>query len=79
MATDDWRKTILEEVKTISVLGRPGTLVVEGDKAEAILTASSSTDVFLAAATIGNGKILVFSHTGYADCEYNKNDIPYAS
>ena len=74
MATESdptsWRKAILDRVKTMTVLGRPGTLAVEGIEAEPILTGSSSADVLLAAATLGKGKMVVFSHTSYADCEY---------
>ena len=65
---------ILNGLTHIPVYGQPGVIVIPNDKSQAVFTANSAGEVFIAAAKYGNGKIFVCAHDKYYDWLDDTND-----
>lgn len=66
----EWRDAILDGVEQVVKIGCPGTMVVYGRQAEPIFTATTARDLLIAAAEFGSGRVVVFTHDGYTNCEW---------
>ncbi|ESO88465.1 hypothetical protein LOTGIDRAFT_165593 [Lottia gigantea] len=65
-SADQWRQEILRGVSKIPHTGAvPGSLVVFGDSCRAILSGTNPIDVWIAAAELGEGRVMVVAHEGY--------------
>ncbi|XP_078616171.1 TRPM8 channel-associated factor 1-like [Branchiostoma floridae x Branchiostoma japonicum] len=69
---DGWRAEILRGISSVPTIGVPGRLACFEDCAEPILPDDSGQPV-IAAAQIGKGAIIVFSHDGYME-KFKQND-----
>lgn len=58
-------KEILSEIDFVQKIGAPGRIIVFGKNSEAVLTGRQEEDTVIAAAELGKGRIVVFSHTGF--------------
>lgn len=56
---------ILDGLTKVPTYGNPGTMIISNDKAQAVFTADTSGEVFLAAAQYGNGRLFVATHDCY--------------
>ena len=56
---------ILDDVKRVPILGRPGTLTVFDPNAYPILTGNDKSSIIFGAAEVGLGRIFVVSHELY--------------
>ena len=62
---DDWRKEILFGIESVPVIGVPGTVVCYGELSGAVLKGRFAKDVVIAAAEIGQGRVVAVPHNGY--------------
>ncbi|XP_066296501.1 TRPM8 channel-associated factor 1-like [Branchiostoma lanceolatum] len=69
---DTWRGELLRGISSVPTIGVPGRLACFEDCAEPILLDDSGQPV-MAAARIGKGAIIVFSHDGYTE-KFKQND-----
>ncbi|CAH1240427.1 TCAF1 [Branchiostoma lanceolatum] len=69
---DTWRGELLRGISSVPTIGVPGRLACFEDCAEPILLDDSGQPV-MAAARIGKGAIIVFSHDGYME-KFKQND-----
>lgn len=69
-----WRESLLKNVLVIPKYGIPGTLLVWGNKCEPILSSENGTDVVMAAAEMGQGRVVIFSHDGYTNAFFENAD-----
>ena len=72
---EKWIDEILFEVDSVPVVGTPGTIVVYGKQAAPILSTKNPSDVLIAAAELGKGRVVVFSHDNYFN-QFNTKDDP---
>lgn len=62
----DSRKELLQGIKYVPMNGTPGRIVVFGESAEPVLSATSEEEVLIAAADIGRGRLVIAAHSGFA-------------
>ncbi|MFH0945967.1 MAG: M60 family metallopeptidase [Planctomycetota bacterium] len=67
------RKSILGELELLERHGVPGTILVFGDDAFAVLTANDPPEAVVAAARFGGGRVVAFAHNAYIDSSTLKN------
>ena len=60
-----FREDILQGIEVVHNSNLPGRIIVYGCNAEPVLTGHKVEDVIIAAATLGKGRIVVFSHDAF--------------
>jgi hypothetical protein len=63
----EWRQFITAGLSSITKIGTPGQAVVFGMDASVVAIGDTINDVLIAAGEVGNGRVVVMTHTGYAD------------
>lgn len=59
------RNALLKNVKKVASIGNPGSILCFKETAFPVLTISDGTQSPIAAASLGDGKVVVFGHDGY--------------
>jgi hypothetical protein len=63
----EWRNAITAGVSSLPKKGTPGQAVVFGMNASVVAVGDTINDVLISAGEVGNGRVVVMTHTSYAD------------